>query len=399
MKLTLHIGTEKTGTTTVQHWFSLNRESLRFQGVYYPKTLGIKTHRNLSIFAIGSEQAGCKLSPKEIIKDYEIYASNLIRQFECEYAENLEIKNWVISNEHLHSRLISIEMVEKVKEFLGNKFANIEVVVHLRPQVDVAVSLASTATRHGKKIGSSLFLNETSLNPFYNYNSLIERWENVFGADCVTIVAFKNQPCMTSFLINKLDLEQEKLTKIERQNESVDWRTMALINAISRGIVDKDKSINFNQAIFINDLPYQEKLSLGIEIAKEFQLKFEESNNQLINRREDLTVGDLTPDWSKYDIPANIHHLDSSPVFTEQLSYLVMRFNSEIKLEQCNTKLAECERALALNKLTNARKFLQKARAIIQKIPKNEAIDYRLRQNATRIEILAKKLEGTNIAL
>ena len=52
MKLILHIGTAKTGTTTLQHWFASNRESLQVQGIYYPNSLGKVNHRKLSLFAI-----------------------------------------------------------------------------------------------------------------------------------------------------------------------------------------------------------------------------------------------------------------------------------------------------------------------------------------------------------
>jgi hypothetical protein len=280
-------------------------------------------------------------------------------------------------------------MVEKVKEFLGKKFAQVEVVVHLRPQVDVAVSLASTAARFKHKIISRQFINENPSNPFYNYDSLIERWETVFGADRVTIVPFKNQPCMTSFLINKLDLQRQYLTAIERKNESIDWRVMALVNTISVKHSEKYEAISYNRNIFINDFPFKDRLSLGIEIAKEFQAKFEESNNQLINRRKELREDDLTPDWKKYDIPANIHHLDEPPVFAEQLSYLVMRFNWENKLEQCSKNLAKCEQYIALNNLKKAGKFLEVAKEILQKVPKNEAIESRYK----RIERKTHKLE------
>ncbi|MEV8360181.1 hypothetical protein [Microbacterium sp. NPDC076895] len=37
-KLLLHIGTHKTGTTSVQHFFASNRDALRAQGIFYPPT-------------------------------------------------------------------------------------------------------------------------------------------------------------------------------------------------------------------------------------------------------------------------------------------------------------------------------------------------------------------------
>jgi hypothetical protein len=177
MKLILHIGTAKTGTTTLQHWFASNRESLRAQGIYYPQSLGKVNHRKLSVFAMNRVNSDRYSHKNEIssVEDYQIFKSNLTRDFEQEYAENSEINTWVISNEHLHSRLTKIEMINQVKQFLSDKFEEIEVLVHLRPQVDLAVSLASTATRAGNIVNYSCFSQQIKSDHYYNYDRLIEK--------------------------------------------------------------------------------------------------------------------------------------------------------------------------------------------------------------------------------
>jgi hypothetical protein len=399
MKLLLHIGTEKTGTTTLQSWFGANRDLLQTQGIYYPKTLGIWNHRNLAIFARDADKPDDGFHQEKIltIEDHQIFSSNLIVDFEREYLKNSNIHSWVISNEHLHSRLTSVTMVSRVKQFLAEKFDDIEVIVHLRPQIDVAMSLASTAARLGMKVGLNDFLDKDSSNLYYDYELLVKRWETVFGANCLTIVPFLKKPCMTSFLIDKLGIEKDNLPAIYRTNESIDWRTIALVNAISIPHFYTKNSLNrYNRNIFINDLPYKERLSVGLDIAKQFQSVFEDSNNKLINRRNDLNSDDLTPEWGKYSIPANIHHLDNRPVFTEQLSYLVMRFNWEIKLEKCNTKLAECERDLLLGKSKNALMCLEQAKTIIQEVPYDKSIDLQLKQISEKIGKMEKKLSIKN---
>lgn len=132
MKLILHIGTAKTGTTTLQHWFASNRESLQRQGIYYPNSLGKVNHRKLSIFAMNANKPDDSFHQNQIfsVADHQIFKSNLTQDFEQEYVENLEINTWVISNEHLHSRLTKIEMINQVKQFISDKFEEIEVLVH-----------------------------------------------------------------------------------------------------------------------------------------------------------------------------------------------------------------------------------------------------------------------------
>lgn len=51
MKCFLHIGTEKTATTTIQSFLSLNRKRLREYGYFYPESIGFLNHSSLSIAA------------------------------------------------------------------------------------------------------------------------------------------------------------------------------------------------------------------------------------------------------------------------------------------------------------------------------------------------------------
>jgi|GEM_PF-4583677 hypothetical protein len=392
MKLILHIGTAKTGTTTLQHWFASNRESLRSQGIYYLKSLGQVNHSKLYVLAMSRVTSNHYSHKHNIssVEDYQIFKSNSTQDFEQEYAENSNIKTWVISNEHLHSRLTHIEMINQVKQFLWDKFEEIEVLVHLRPQVDIAVSLASTATRVGKAVNSSWFSQQKKADHYYNYDQLIEKWETVFGAEKITILPFKVNPCMTTFLMQKLCINFQNMIPINRKNEAIDWRTMALFNLILDSPQNRKDWQDYQK--FIKHLPCTEKLSIGLDIAQEFQSQFQSSNAQLIARRQELNSDDLTPDWNKYDVPANLHYLDSDPVFTEPLNALVRGLNWEIKLEKCNTKLAKCEVALAQNQLKKARQFLDQAEKIGSQLSEDEMINPRLGQITKRIKRLNQQV-------
>ena len=43
--LILHIGTEKTGTTSIQEFLAINRAALAEQGLHVPEFLGARSHR------------------------------------------------------------------------------------------------------------------------------------------------------------------------------------------------------------------------------------------------------------------------------------------------------------------------------------------------------------------
>src|SRR5438270_311818 len=52
----LHIGTEKTGTTSIQNFLSKNRSHLKKQEIIYPRIPGNQSHRDLTVYALGDER-------------------------------------------------------------------------------------------------------------------------------------------------------------------------------------------------------------------------------------------------------------------------------------------------------------------------------------------------------
>lgn len=55
----LHIGAEKTGTTTIQEFLTLNRERLLAQGVHFPMSVGLKNHTRLAVCAAFDKRGIC----------------------------------------------------------------------------------------------------------------------------------------------------------------------------------------------------------------------------------------------------------------------------------------------------------------------------------------------------
>ena len=56
MKLLIHIGTPKTGTTSIQAFLSSNRELQMANGFHYSRSLGEKNQRRIAIYSGAYEQ-------------------------------------------------------------------------------------------------------------------------------------------------------------------------------------------------------------------------------------------------------------------------------------------------------------------------------------------------------
>ncbi|WP_459618484.1 hypothetical protein [Bordetella sp. 2513F-2] len=328
MRLILHIGTEKTGTTTFQKFCHANRALLRRQGVLYPQfDGGGVNHRFLAMCALpikgadkGIRRLGFK-SQKEMNCFYDAVESQLIEQV----AEASDCHTCIISSEHFHSRLKTVEQVYKIKEILSPLYETIDVYVHLRPQVDVVVSLASTQARVGDPVRQAFFDGVMADKPYYNYDMLVSLWETVFGKASVRCIPFKSSPDFIGALGKYVQWDLEGMPVPKRANEAMDVRVMAMVNAL----VDSGSSQRIDIGV-LNRLPTQQKLTLDIATARAIQKRFEESNASLISRRSDLLDGELEPDWSRYPEKGNLHILEQECCFAEPFARLVGYYNSEI---------------------------------------------------------------------
>lgn len=96
----------------------------------------------------------------------------------------------VISNEHCHSRLNDDASINNLVSFFAPIASDIEVVVYLRRQDLVAVSLASTRVKLG---GDGVLFPQagSSAVEYFMYNRLIDRYKSAFGPRSIKVRLFE----------------------------------------------------------------------------------------------------------------------------------------------------------------------------------------------------------------
>ncbi|TCL08532.1 hypothetical protein BXY66_0569 [Shimia isoporae] len=153
MDAIIHIGMEKTGSTSIQGWKALNELALREQGVVQMKQTGMigpdmQLHRCASWVAhkeIGysKKSAFARIAAEQARKLPAIHeqASNEL--------ENLSAQDGVFlgSCEHLFS--MSAEQIEGLETFLARYFGKVTYVVYMREPVEWYASLYSQVLRAG----------------------------------------------------------------------------------------------------------------------------------------------------------------------------------------------------------------------------------------------------------
>ncbi|MBZ8008455.1 hypothetical protein AVBRAN9334_09845 [Campylobacter sp. RM9334] len=254
MKAYLHIGTEKTGSTTIQDFINNNHKILQEQ-VYIPHSLGYN-HWPLAVLAyddnkIDSFKITNNLLDKEEFNKYKTTLFNNLK---------LELKgktNILFTSELIHSRLNTKEEIQKLKKILIqlgiNKF---KIIVYLREQGDLINSLFSEAIKWSEinedfdftlkdnyklEYEEGYKKNITHFQFICDHKNTIQNWQDVFGQENIAATIFdkkyfKDNDLITDFL-DKINIKNNNaFIKNKNSNKSLDIYGVDLLLYINKQI-------------------------------------------------------------------------------------------------------------------------------------------------------------------
>ncbi len=190
-QLILHIGTEKTGTTSLQADLYANRDALAAQGVGLLSAADTPNNRRIASYA--------RMRPAHEFYDLQLARTGENWREVLQQAVRAEIQampasmhSVIVTSEHLQSRLNTVEEVQRVADLFAGLFEQVKVIVYLRRQDRLATSLYSTALRGGWAYDTP-FTDGAPVTQdlYYNYAELLKRWAQVFGAANINVRLFE----------------------------------------------------------------------------------------------------------------------------------------------------------------------------------------------------------------
>jgi hypothetical protein len=193
--LILHIGTTKTGSTSIQYMLNQNRESLLRQGAYYPATPG--EHRHLHLATAFAASPALVAEPDNALwqgKAPADFIASYLVEFEAEIRTLPEsVSRVIISAEQFSMFQRTHVEIGSLHDFLAPHFARMTVLVYLRRQDAHFASAYAQFLRAG-----NVHLPEMDrLNSFhhdYDYADLLARWSRVFGEESIKPRIFERLP-------------------------------------------------------------------------------------------------------------------------------------------------------------------------------------------------------------
>lgn len=185
-RLILHIGEEKTGSTSLQDYLLTNRETLQKSGI---SVCPVPPERLWEQLYASFNQAQSQAKATNVIED------SFLKDF-LEWLDDAREHNRiiVISSEHFSSRFNSVESLDYLKGIFLHEDYGISVYCYVRPIVESVASQFSTHLRGSGSKTFKQFLNQPisvrvkqrdPYRPRWDHLYLSEIWCEVFGKNNV----------------------------------------------------------------------------------------------------------------------------------------------------------------------------------------------------------------------
>lgn len=205
-EIILHIGGEKTGSTTIQSFLSLNRQMLSAQRFIYPLVFG-DNQIKIALASVGTDGSGMPVdSPvKRSFQHSRVELSQRLREEIEEMVKGGVADKLILSAEHFHSRLMRPADLINLLSMLPRS-ETIKAIWYIRRQDRAAVSLYSTWVKAGN-YGAFTFprVNPGNLPYRYNYLQAYEIWRSALGSQSVTVRTFDDVGCRGGLLMDFCD--------------------------------------------------------------------------------------------------------------------------------------------------------------------------------------------------
>jgi len=233
----IHIGTPKTGSTTLQEFFYKNKKNLDKKDIFFPKTFGEKNHVNLYKYSLDIEKTShgrirSGLRNKESIENFRI---DIRKSFQDEI-KNQNCSKILLSAEEL-SKLESLNEIKFLKKFLDEFVKEYKIIIYLRPQHEYEISRYTTKAIFGVTREKVFPPYEKPIS-LLTYDVTLDRWEEVFGHDNIFPRIFSHSEFLDGDIkkdfIHFLELKWNDFTDVENENTSLNQEAQRFLIKINR---------------------------------------------------------------------------------------------------------------------------------------------------------------------
>lgn len=218
MKLILHIGTHKTGTTSIQFTCAKNRGRLSKNGFYWARDIQgerVNQHSQLAI---------------DFKKGKDDYIQNWFKHH-IKMANKNKAHTFVLSGESFCH--LPPEKVQAFKQFLP--FDDIKILLYVRNIYDYTKSALNQRLR-GLPMLTNISEFAVHIRESLDYDRIVTSWEETYGAEKVFVYSFdREKEYIIHHFLSAIDFPENEQPTLKYQenprNVSIDMVTHQLLSA------------------------------------------------------------------------------------------------------------------------------------------------------------------------
>lgn len=232
----LHIGMEKTGTTTLQQALARSTDALTQRGFRYPLLGAGNAHAALVARAKtrGEEADLPALAGRRADESRAAFDARIDAELAREVAAHPDA-TFILSSEHASSRLNHPPCIRQLKAVLDRHFDDIRICVYLRRWDRMALSAYSTFVQNG--LASLAPFQHFRGTSYLDYTGMLARWAAVFGPTRMQVAIFERSELAGGSIVPDFAARFGLPMLDERRdaNASLDFddlRALALINRL-----------------------------------------------------------------------------------------------------------------------------------------------------------------------
>ncbi len=328
MKCFIHIGMEKTGTTTIQNFFSCNRNLLLKNGILYPLSPGRTLQSSINHIKL----TACILEANKndsLQKMFNLKSPQDVLRFRNKFKQDLKhelnkttAKTVIFSNENCSSRLTTKEEINSLKNLLIDFFDDIQIIIYLRRQDEFLMSSYSTKVKCGSETQDFSLPGEELIRRRYDYWNIIKKWESIFCKENIIVKIFEREQMLNGDLLDDftsiVGLQTTKDYIIpDKKNPSLDIHCLNFLKNFNkftpRFIDNKVNNQRGNIVNLLESYSSNNYFKISEEAANQFMLNFIDSNNLVAKHYLNRSDGKLfSRKISKFSQKNSNYHEDES---------------------------------------------------------------------------------------
>jgi len=297
----LHIGCEKTGTTSIQQFLRRNRAVLKARGILYPRAPGDVRHVELGLYALADDALPRdRIWQRDGYSDPDLFRRRLRRRLLREVTAT-GASAVVLSDEALYR--VGPESMARLRGLIDELSERVRIVVYLRRQDDHLISRYQQAV----KLGEVLDLDAWSHRDFsgiYDYWRRVTQWQHAFDPATVAVrpferVRFPEGSLVQDFLDTAgLDVRADDLRSTTPRNESLGVEGVELLRVLNLHRVENrgatpGRISNRPLVKRLRQVDCGPQVTLPAARLDQFMSQWEESNRRVARELMDDASGEL----------------------------------------------------------------------------------------------------------